>query len=143
MLSVRIVPKCRTTVYMLNIIVGCLSPAFRKIIRPEKPCMDVFPDFSWVQDPRGVISDNPPEVPDGEKGSSSKQGGSANAAVKSDSNSEAEGAFFVEMQEDLDLSDLQSISDSSEGLDAGEYSQYFTLPPPSPSGLHSDTAWTF
>ena len=55
-LSVRIVPKCRTTVYtMLNIIVGCLSPAFMKIIRLEKPCMNVFPDFSQVQDPRGII----------------------------------------------------------------------------------------
>ena len=57
MLSVRIVPKCRTTVYMLNIIVGCLSPAFRKIIRLEKPCMNVFPDFSQIQDSRGIIND--------------------------------------------------------------------------------------
>ena len=55
MLNVRIVPKCRTTVYMLDIIVGCLSSAFRKIIRLEKSCMNVFPDFSWVQDPRRII----------------------------------------------------------------------------------------
>ena len=40
---------------MLNIIVGCLSPAFRKIIRLEKPCMNVFPGFSQVQDPQGII----------------------------------------------------------------------------------------
>ena len=57
-LSVRIAPKCRTTVYMLNIIVGCLFPAFRKIIRLEKPCMNVFPDFSQVQDPQGIITDD-------------------------------------------------------------------------------------
>src|SRR5271154_4909331 len=55
-LSFRIVTKCRVTVYVLNIIVGCLSPAFRKIIRLEKPCMNVFPGFSWVQDPQGIIS---------------------------------------------------------------------------------------
>ena len=30
---------------MFNIIVGCLSPAFRKFIRPEKPCMNVFSRF--------------------------------------------------------------------------------------------------
>ena len=30
---------------MLNIIVGCLSPAFREFIRPKKPCMNVFPRF--------------------------------------------------------------------------------------------------
>ena len=30
---------------MLNIIAGCLSPAFREFIRPEKPCMNVFPGF--------------------------------------------------------------------------------------------------
>ena len=41
-LSVRIVPKFRTTVYMLNIIVGCLSPAFRKIIRLEKTLYEWF-----------------------------------------------------------------------------------------------------
>ena len=33
-----------------------LSPAFRKIIRLEKPCMNVFPGFSQVQDPRGIIT---------------------------------------------------------------------------------------
>ena len=54
-LSVRIVTKCRITVYVLNIIVGSLSPAFRKIIRLKKPCMNVFPGFSQVQDPRGII----------------------------------------------------------------------------------------
>ena len=35
-----------------------LSPAFRKNIRLEKPCMNVFPGFSQVQDPRGIISDS-------------------------------------------------------------------------------------
>ena len=33
-----------------------LSPAFRKIIRLEKPCMNVFPGVSRVQDPRGIIN---------------------------------------------------------------------------------------
>ena len=56
MLSFRIVTKCGVTVYVLNIFVGNLSPAFRKIIRLEKPCMNVFPGFSQVQDPRGIIS---------------------------------------------------------------------------------------
>ena len=41
-LSVRIVPKCRTTVY---IIVGCLFPAFRKIIRLKKNLYECFPWF--------------------------------------------------------------------------------------------------
>ena len=35
-LSFRLVTKCRVTVYVLNIFVGNLSPAFRKIIRLEK-----------------------------------------------------------------------------------------------------------
>ena len=56
-LSFRIVTKCRVTVYVLNICVGNLSLAFRKIIRLEKPCMDVFPGFSWVQDPEGRVDD--------------------------------------------------------------------------------------
>ena len=56
MLSFRIVIKCRVTVYVLNIFVESLSPAFRKIIRLEKPCMNVFPGFSRVQDPRGIIT---------------------------------------------------------------------------------------
>ena len=51
MLSFRIVTKCRVTVYVLNIFVENLSPAFRKIIRLEKLCMNVFPGFSRVQDP--------------------------------------------------------------------------------------------
>jgi len=54
-LGFRIATKCIITVYVLNIIVGNLSPAFRKFIRLEKPCMNVFPGFSWVQDPRGII----------------------------------------------------------------------------------------
>ena len=55
-LSFRIVTKCRVTVYVLNIFVENLSPAFRKIIRLEKPCMNVFPDFSQVQDPQWIIT---------------------------------------------------------------------------------------
>ena len=35
-----------------------LSLAFRKIIRLEKTCMNVFPGFSWVQDPQGIINDH-------------------------------------------------------------------------------------
>ena len=56
-LSVRIVTKCRITVYVLKIFVGNLSPAVRKIIRLEKPCMNVFPGFSRVQDPQGIINE--------------------------------------------------------------------------------------
>ena len=55
-LTFRIVTKCRVTVYVLNIFVGNLSPGFRKIIRLEKPCMNVFPGFSRVQDPQGIIN---------------------------------------------------------------------------------------
>ena len=51
-LSFRIVTKCRVTVYVLNIFVGSLSPAFRKIIRLKKT---LYECFSWVQDPRGII----------------------------------------------------------------------------------------
>ena len=51
-LSFRIVTKHRVIVYVLNIFVGSLSPAFRKIIRLEKTCMNVFPGFSRVQNPR-------------------------------------------------------------------------------------------
>ena len=64
MLGFRIVTKCIISVYVLNIIVGNLSPAFRKFIRLEKPCMNVFPVFFRVLDPRGIINtsatpDNP------------------------------------------------------------------------------------
>ena len=55
-LGFRIVTKCRITVYVLNIFVGSLSPAFRKIIRLKKPCMNVFPGFSRVQDTQGIIT---------------------------------------------------------------------------------------
>ena len=44
-LGFRIVPESRIAGNMLNIIGGCLSPAFRKFISLEKPCMNVFPGF--------------------------------------------------------------------------------------------------
>ena len=63
MLSVRIVTKCRITVCVLNIIVGSLSPAFRKIIRLKKI---LYECFSWFfpgsgsprDHQRGVRSDD-------------------------------------------------------------------------------------
>ena len=53
-LSFRIVTKCRVTVYVLNIFVGNLSPAFRKIIRLEKnPVWMFFLVFPGFRIPEG------------------------------------------------------------------------------------------
>ena len=44
-LGFRIVTESGIAGNMLNIIGGCLSPAFRKFIRLKTPCMNVFPGF--------------------------------------------------------------------------------------------------
>ena len=94
-----------------------VTPGKDKFRKPRGVC--------WNCGEKGHFKDKC-DKPLKEKGSSSKKGGAANAAVESDSDSEAEGAFFVEMDSDSDddssLPDLQSVSNSSEGSDAGDYS---------------------
>ena len=54
-LSLRIVTKCRVTVYVLNMFVGNLSPAFRKIIRVEKT---LYECCSWFFLGSGSLRDH-------------------------------------------------------------------------------------
>ena len=54
-LSFGIVTKCRVTVYVLNIFVGSLSPAFRKIIRLKK---NLYECFSWFFPDSGSLRDH-------------------------------------------------------------------------------------
>jgi Zinc knuckle len=94
-----------------------VNPGKDKFRKPRGVC--------WNCGEKGHFKDKC-DKPLKEKGGSSKKGGAANAAVESDSDSEAEGAFFIEMDFDSDddglLPDLQSVSNSSEESDAGDYS---------------------